>query len=283
VKLYYTAPSIFVETDGRFYQLENTDWISFINRDDLYPHVQDVISDLQPLSTAPNLAQLPPPVEQQEVWGSGVTYYRSRTARMEESEASGGDVFYNRVYDAKRPEIFYKGSKRRAVGQGGTVTIRSDSSWNVPEPELTLFVTANQKIVGYTIGNDMSSRDIEGENPLYLPQAKVWTGSTALGPCLFVPEDGELPTSAIKLEILRAGKTVFQGETDTNQIKRELTELVDYLFFADEFPEGVFLMTGTGIIPEGDFSLQAGDEVRITIEHIGTLRNTVAIYKKGQN
>jgi len=280
MKLYYSAQGIFVEADDHFYQLENTDWTTLINRDDLHQHLKQAIAVIQPLASKPDLQQLPPPVEQQEVWGSGVTYYRSRTARMEESEASGGDVFYDKVYDARRPEIFYKGSKRRAVGQGGTVTIRSDSHWNVPEPELTLFVTANQKIVAYTIGNDMSSRDIEGENPLYLPQAKVWTGSTALGPCLYVPEDGVLQTSEIKLEIVRSGKTVFQDETDTDQIKRELTELVDYLFFADDFPEGVFLMTGTGIIPEGDFSLQAGDEVHISIEHIGTLRNQVTVFQK---
>ena len=212
----------------------------------------------------------------QEVWAAGVTYLRSRDARKEEAKEAGGGDFYERVYLADRPEIFFKSTAHRTAGPGQPVRIRKDSKWNVPEPELTLVISPAGKIVGYTIGNDMSSRDIEGENPLYLPQAKVYDGSCAMGPCLLLPEQ-PLPTETqIKLTIVRNGSPAFQGATALTQIKRRFEELVEYLFRDHSFPNGVFLMTGTGIVPPDNFTLAAGDEVQIEIPPIGTLRNVVA-------
>jgi 2-dehydro-3-deoxy-D-arabinonate dehydratase len=198
----------------------------------------------------------------QEVWGSGVTYLRSRAARMAESTIA--DV-YSKVYDAERPEIFFKQIGWRVVGDGQPVRIRKDTRWNVPEPELTLVVNAFQEIVGYTVGNDMSSRDIEGENPLYLPQAKTYTGSCAVGPGITFATPEEMAALTVQLQIERGGSQVFAGETAITQMKRPLPELVAYLYREIEFPYGVFLMTGTGIVPGDDFTLQTGDVVRITI------------------
>ncbi len=215
------------------------------------------------------------PIEQQEVWAAGVTYYRSRTARMAESEAAGGMSFYDRVYQAERPELFFKSTPHRVAGPGEAVRIRRDSQWNVPEPELALLVSPGGKITGYTIGNDMSSRDIEGENPLYLPQAKVYDRSCALGPAILVAE-GPLPAStAICLDILRAGETVFHESTTLEKMKRRPEELVEYLYRDNSFPNGCFLLTGTGIVPPDGFTLRPGDEILISIEPIGQLRNTV--------
>lgn len=215
------------------------------------------------------------PIGSQEVWAAGVTYYRSRTARMEESEEAGGDRFYDLVYDAERPELFFKATARRVRAPGATVGIRSDSTWDVPEPELTLAINKNGKVFGATIGNDMSSRSIEGENPLYLPQAKVYTGSASLGPCLLV---GSLPgpDDEITLSISRNGEEVFRGKTAVSQLKRGYDELAGFLFKENDFPDGALLMTGTGVVPDHPFTLQSGDEVSITIDGIGTLTNTVA-------
>ena len=215
------------------------------------------------------------PLGNQEVWAAGVTYYRSKTARMEESEEAGGDHFYDLVYDAERPELFFKSTPRRVRAPGETVGIRSDSTWDVPEPELTLAINSGGKVFGATIGNDMSSRSIEGENPLYLPQAKVYTGSAALGPCLLV---GSLPspTDSITLQIEREGEEVFLGSTTVSQLKRSFDELAGFLFRENDFPDGALLMTGTGIVPDHPFTLQADDFVRITIDGIGTLENRVA-------
>jgi 2-dehydro-3-deoxy-D-arabinonate dehydratase len=193
---------------------------------------------------------------------------------MEESKDAGGGDFYDRVYSADRPELFFKASGWRVVGHGKAVRIRSDAKWSVPEPELTIAINAAGKIVGYTIGNDMSSRDIEGENPLYLPQAKVYDGSCALGPCILL--SSESLKSVIRLEILRNGKTVFSGTTSLSELKRDPQQLVEFLFRDQSFPEGVFLMTGTGIVPADDFTLQHGDVIRIAIDGIGVLENTVA-------
>jgi 2-dehydro-3-deoxy-D-arabinonate dehydratase len=216
------------------------------------------------------------PIGTQEVWAAGVTYLRSRTARMEESKDAGGGTFYDKVYSAERPELFFKGTPHRVAGPGTAVRIRGDSKWNVPEPELTLAINRAGRIFGYTVGNDMSSRDIEGENPLYLPQAKVYDRSTALGPCLLVTDAPLPPTTAISLEIRRAGAAVFSGATQISQIKRTFPELAGYLFRDNSFPRGAYLMTGTGIVPPDSFTLRSGDEIRITIEPIGTLVNIVA-------
>lgn len=224
----------------------------------------------------PAAASLLAPMGSQEIWAAGVTYLRSKTARMEESKDVGGGTFYDRVYEADRPELFFKSSPHRTVGPGGKVRIRRDSKWNVPEPELTLAVNAHGNIFGYTIGNDMSSRDIEGENPLYLPQAKVYDASAALGPCIVVTTDLPSPATKIHIEIRRGSAAVFSGETTISQIKRPLPSLVGWLFRDQSFPNGCFLMTGTGIVPPDSFTLRSGDEIRITLDPVGTLVNTVA-------
>lgn len=213
------------------------------------------------------------PIEEaQEVWGSGVTYLRSRDARKAESTTA--DV-YQKVYDAARPEIFFKQIGWRTVGSGDAVRIRADSHWNVPEPELTLVINAHGEIVGYTVGNDMSSRDIEGENPLYLPQAKTYSGSAAIGPAIQLASAEELTDLTVKLEIVRNGNSAFEGETATSNMKRTFPDLAAYLCRELSFPHGVFLMTGTGIVPGDEFTLAAGDLIRITIGEM-TLENTVA-------
>jgi 2-dehydro-3-deoxy-D-arabinonate dehydratase len=216
------------------------------------------------------------PIGAQEVWAAGVTYERSREARIDESSDAGGGSFYDRVYDADRPELFLKATPHRVAGPDAPVRIRGDSKWNVPEPELTLAVNSAGAIFGFTIGNDMSSRDIEGENPLYLPQAKIYAGSVALGPRLVVTATLPAPDTTIAMEIARAGSVVFSGATQIARIRRPLPSLVDWLFREDEFPYGCYLLTGTGVVPADDFTLEVGDEVRITIDAVGTLVNHVA-------
>ena len=216
-----------------------------------------------------------PPIAGQEIWAAGVTYYRSRAARMEEAKDAGGGDFYDRVYTAERPELFFKGTSYRTAGHLQEVRIRRDSRWNVPEPELTLAVSDKGRIFGYTIGNDMSSRDIEGENPLYLPQAKVYNRSCSLGPCIYVTDQQLKPTTRIHMRISRGGTTVVEGETQLKMIKRPLESLVEYLYRDNVFPRGSFLMTGTGIVPPDTFSLKKSDSISITIDCIGTLVNTV--------
>ena len=278
MKLYPTSQGIVIESDENLYLSAQNDWDAYVNRDDLY---EAVSAEIKTLTSDASLAELLktdllPPIRQQEVWASGVTYMKSREARMEESKDAGGGDFYARVYDADRPELFFKATAARTVGTGADVLIRRDSKWNVPEPELTLFATSNGKIVGYTCGNDMSSRDIEGENPLYLPQAKSYDGAAAIGPCLYVPAQPIDPDAQINIAIVRNGETVFEGSISINRMKRKHTELIEYLFRETSFPHGVFLMTGTGLVPPNEFTLAIGDEVRITIEHIGTLINTVS-------
>jgi 2-dehydro-3-deoxy-D-arabinonate dehydratase len=216
------------------------------------------------------------PVESQEVWAAGVTYLRSKEARMEESEFSASA--YDRVYDAKRPEIFFKSLPDKVVAPGDAVGIRRDARWNVPEPELALVISSSARIVGFTIGNDMSSRDIEGENLLYLPQAKIYARSCAVGPWIVVgPDEDEARQWSIQLEIERRGGLVFAGETRAGQIKRRFAELVEYLFSSQQFPNGVVLLTGAGVVPPDSFTLEAEDTVRITISGIGRLENPVAL------
>lgn len=216
------------------------------------------------------------PLVSQEVWAAGVTYYRSRDARMAESEQAGGGSFYDRVYTAARPELFFKGSARTAVGSGQEIALRSDAGWNVPEPELVLLADAGGALIGCTIGNDVSSRDIEGENPLYLPQAKVYDASCALGPALLVGAAPLPAATAISLAIERGGETVFAGSTTLAELKRTPQELLGYLYRDNSFPHGCYLMTGTGIVPPDGFTLASGDTVAITIAPIGTLTNRVA-------
>lgn len=216
------------------------------------------------------------PVESQEVWAAGVTYLRSKQARMEESEFSASA--YDRVYDAERPEIFFKSLPEKVVAQGNAVGIRRDATWSVPEPELALVINSSGTIVGFTIGNDVSSRDIEGENLLYLPQAKVYTASCAVGPWIAVGHsEAEARKWSIRLQIHRRGQSVFAGETRAGRIKRRFADLVEYLFRSQAFPNGAVLLTGAGVVPPDSFTLEAGDSVRITISGIGTLENPVAV------
>jgi 2-dehydro-3-deoxy-D-arabinonate dehydratase len=277
MKLYKTQNGIILEKEDTFYRLHESDWDLAVNRDNLYEWLEIQTEQLIPIIFTDDLPmpEILAPIGSQEVWASGVTYFRSRTARMEESEKAGGGNFYDRVYEAERPELFFKSTAARVVGNHGTVRIRRDSTWDVPEPELTLFASSSGTLVGYTIGNDMSSRSIEGENPLYLPQAKSYTGSAALGPCLYVPEYTLTDDTVIDLSILRDGEEVFNGEVTLAQMKRKPEELLKYLFLELAFPHGAYLMTGTGIIPPSDFTLQKDDVVHITIEPIGTLTNVV--------
>jgi 2-dehydro-3-deoxy-D-arabinonate dehydratase len=233
------------------------------------------VAQFDPLSgvAAPGGLLILKPTDDQEVWAAGVTYERSRIAREEESAGSG---IYERVYSAARPELFFKATPSRTVGPGEPVAIRVDASWNVPEPELGLVVNQQLELVGFTVGNDMSSRDIEGENPLYLPQAKLYGRCCALGPLIALRDSiGDPANLPIKMEILRAGAIAFAADTSTRRIVRSFADLIDYLGRDNLVPDGVVLLTGTGIVPPDDFTLQAGDEVVISIEGIGTLRNPV--------
>ena len=211
----------------------------------------------------------------QELWACGVTYLRSKIGRQEESKTSGGADFYAKVYEAERPEVFFKATPHRVVGHKAKVNIRKDSVWDVPEPELTLVVTSSGKIVGYTVGNDMSSRSIEGENPLYLPQAKTYEACAAVGPCVFVTDQLLDSSTMIALEINRNNTTVFSDTIAISQMKRTPQELVSYVYKECCFPAGCLIMTGTGIVPGSDFTLQSGDEISISIDSIGTLVNVV--------
>jgi 2-dehydro-3-deoxy-D-arabinonate dehydratase len=277
MKLYKTARGILIGHDAFYYLLPDASWDDFVNDDNLYDKMLEVAtSHSQDPSGQEIIAnELLAPLQNQEIWASGVTYYRSRVGRQEESKESGGGDFYARVYEAERPELFFKAPAHRTVGPGGKVRIRTDSVWDVPEPELTLMITSSGKIVGYTIGNDMSSRSIEGENPLYLPQAKSYDGCASVGPCIYVTEQPLSLDTVISLDIFRNGKKVFEGATEINQIKRKFTDLVSYLYRECTFPYGSLLMTGTGIVPGSDFTLQKNDEIRITIPPIGTLVNFV--------
>jgi 2-dehydro-3-deoxy-D-arabinonate dehydratase len=275
VILYRAAEGNFVEENGHHYDLGDTSIDALVAHDNLHDYLSSVIAKGAATNKFRN-ARLEAPIGQQEVWASGVTYYNSRRARIAESKDAGGGDFYDRVYSAERPELFFKSLAHKVAGPNSEVRIRRDATWSVPEPELTLLVNPHGQIIGYTIGNDMSSRDIEGQNPLYLPQAKVYDQSCALGPGILI-ERNLLPISTqISLEIVRAGKVEFTGETSLSELKRDPATLVEYLFRDHSFPYGCFLLTGTGIVPPDSFTLQSKDLIRITIPPIGTLVNDVA-------
>ena len=274
MKLYKTKEGILIEKENNTYLFKEQDWDTFINDDNLLEKMEGLIQILQ--KSAPvNLSDILAPIQNQELWACGVTYLRSKVGRQEESKAAGGSDFYAKVYDAERPEVFFKATAHRVVGTGDKLNIRKDSVWDVPEPELTLVVTSSGKIVGYTIGNDMSSRSIEGENPLYLPQAKTYDGCAALGPCVFVTDHPIDLNSTIQLEIKRDQEIIFEGNITLNQMKRSPEELVSFVYRECSFPKGCLIMTGTGIVPGSDFTLQSKDEIKIIIDNIGTLVNTV--------
>lgn len=275
MRLYKTDRGAIVEDHGSLCAIKSIAWDDLVTRDDLVEVLQETLRNAAAPLASLSAEAIRAPIGGQEVWAAGVTYYRSRDARIEESATAGGGDFYDRVYAAERPELFYKASPHRVVGPGESIRIRSDSQWNVPEPELTLLINPSGRITGYTIGNDVSSRDIEGENPLYLPQAKVYDGSCALGPAIFVSNQPLPLQTTIAIEVLRAGRDVFAGSTQLTALKRTPETLVEYLYRESSFPRGCFLMTGTGIVPEKSFTLQSGDRVSITIEPIGTLWNTV--------
>jgi 2-dehydro-3-deoxy-D-arabinonate dehydratase len=274
VRLFRTTGGVFVEEEEQHYLISNHGWDALLSRDDLPEFLAEFVARGESFERF-HEGEVLAPIEGQEVWAAGVTYYRSRGARMEESKDAGGGDFYDRVYSAERPELFFKSTASRTVGTGGTVRIRRDATWSVPEPELTLVVSPGGRIVGYTIGNDMSSRDIEGENPLYLPQAKVYNGSCALGPGILVTGNPLAHSTEIMLEILRGDRIEFEGSVALTELKRDPKMLVEFLFRDNRFPAGVFLMTGTGIVPPNSFTLERGDRVRITIEPIGVLENVV--------
>jgi len=277
MNLYRLKTGILLEHEGQYYLTLEVDWDRLLNQTNLYQVLEAEMRGNRPVVNPEKLIaeELLPPIVRQEVWASGITYYRSRNARIEESKDSGGGDFYDKVYDAERPELFFKATAARTVGSGDLVNIRKDSTWNVPEPELTLFINSQGVISGYTIGNDMSSRSIEGENPLYLPQAKTYDRSAALGPGIYVPATPIAPDSRITLEIIRNNTYIFNESITIDQIKRSHEELVSFLYRECSFPFGCFLMTGTGIVPPNDFTLASGDEIRITIDAIGTLVNKV--------
>ncbi len=257
-----------------------------LDRSSDYPTLAAILESPDPAATAQSL--LPPgaslqelsavellaPIDHQEVWAAGVTYRRSQVARMQESR--GAASFYDQVYVAQRPELFFKATPHRVAGPWQSVRIRQDAHWNVPEPELALVLNSLLALVGFTIGNDMSSRDIEGENPLYLPQAKLYDGCCGLGPWITLAADMPQPEAiAIELRVDRGGQPVFEGATSAGQMARTFADLISWLGRDNSFPAGVILLTGTGVVPGDEFTLAAGDTVRITISGIGTLVNTV--------
>jgi 2-dehydro-3-deoxy-D-arabinonate dehydratase len=274
MKVYRTKTGIVIEKESKFFLVKDESWDAFINDDDLFQKAEQLTQSL-PAGGDELLTDLLPPVQSQELWACGVTYLRSKLGRQEESKDAGGGDFYARVYEAVRPEVFFKATAHRIVGHGDKVNIRKDSTWDVPEPELTLQVTSSGKIVGYTAGNDMSSRSIEGENPLYLPQAKTYDGSAAVGPCIYVTKEPLPAGTMIGLDIYREGEKVFAGTVSLSQMKRTPEELASFVYRECSFPHGCLIMTGTGIVPGHDFTLRSGDEIHISIDHIGTLINTV--------
>ena len=278
MKLYKTKQGCVLEHQDRWYSVSGSTWEQLTERDGVEEFLRASIPILPELNSGS--AHLPDSIlapigDQQEVWAAGVTYHRSREARIEESQLAGGGQFYNHVYNAERPELFFKATSRRVVGPNVKVAIRRDAKWSVPEPELAVLISPRAKILGYTIGNDMSARDIEGENPLYLPQAKVYDRSCALGPCLLISSDPLPRSTTIRLDVLRHGSVRYSGSTTLAELKREISQLIDFLYRDNSFPNGCVLLTGTGIVPPDCFTLDHGDEIQIAIDGIGTLVNVV--------
>jgi len=273
--LHRTTQGIFIQTASSWHAVTGQDWDTLFNRSDLAAHLAQVAAS-SPAVAAPAADSILAPIASQEVWAAGVTYFRSRTARMEESKEAGGGSFYDRVYAAERPEIFFKATPQRVANPNQPMHLRGDSKWMVPEPELTLAINSRGEIIGCTVGNDLSCRDIEGENPLYLPQAKCFKLCAALGPAILIQSEPLAPTTRIHLQIDRAGAAAFEGETTFSQLKRTPQELAGFLFRDNTFLAGAFLMTGTGIVPGDEFTLKIGDIVKITIDGIGTLANPMA-------
>ncbi len=275
MKLFKTKSGIIIENENKFYSVKNENWDTFINDDSLFQKLEQLTQSIT-ASTNDILKDIQAPIGlNQELWACGVTYLRSKVGRQEESKSSGGADFYAKVYEAERPEVFFKSTPHRIVGTNDFVRIRKDSTWDVPEPELTLVVTASGKIIGYTIGNDMSSRSIEGENPLYLPQAKTYDKCAVLGPCVYVTDKPLDSNTMIQLEIKRNQATVFKDNIAISQMKRTTEELVSFVYRECSFPHGCLIMTGTGIVPGNNFTLKSGDQIKISIDNIGTLINTV--------
>jgi 2-dehydro-3-deoxy-D-arabinonate dehydratase len=274
VILYRTRDGLILEHEAHFYSVPDKSLDDLLLFDNLHDHLVHIAAS--GAKTNPiDETKLLPPIGNQEVWAAGVTYLRSRAARMEESKSAGGGDFYDRVYSAERPELFFKSLPHKVVGPRSPVGIRSDATWSVPEPELALLIDPKGRIVGYTAGNDMSSRDIEGQNPLYLPQAKVYNRSCALGPGILIASEPLSPETRIELTIERAGASAFSGATTLSQMKRRPEELASYLYRDQTFPFGAFLLTGTGVVPPDSFTLHHGDIIRVAIDGIGTLINPV--------
>jgi 2-dehydro-3-deoxy-D-arabinonate dehydratase len=273
IRLFATTDGIVVECDGALRSPNRS-----LTFDEVFRSADPaalVRAALAGGRAVPVPARLLAPLKSQEIWAAGVTHLRSKTAPMAESKDAAGGTSYDKVYEADRPELFFKATPHRVVAPGDAVRIRADSHWNVPEPELTLAINSAGKIFGFTIGNDMSSRDIEGENPLNLPQAKSYHRAAAIGPCLVITATLPSPDTIIAIEIWRAGAVAFSGETTVGQIKRPLPSLADWLFRENSFPHGCYLMKGVGVVPPDNFTLRHDDEIRITIEPVGTLITTV--------
>ncbi len=274
MKVFRTTSGIVVEHQGKYFQVGDASIDQLLTAADAEAFLLARIEGAQEIAL--DQQQILAPLQNQEVWAAGVTYLRSRSARIEESKSAGGGDFYDRVYAADRPELFFKSVGGKVVGSGQFVKIRSDSAWSVPEPELTLVINRNAEIIGYSIGNDMSSRDIEGANPLYLPQAKVYDGACAIGPGILLQRTPLSPQTQISMQIWRHEVIEFSGAVRLSEMKRTLQTLTDYLFRHQSFPHGVFLLTGTGVIPPDSFTLHSGDTISISIDALGTLTNTVA-------
>jgi 2-dehydro-3-deoxy-D-arabinonate dehydratase len=273
--LFRTGKGPIVEKEGRYFAVARG-WNDLVNDDALHEYLLSLCQSGADDETLAAVVRQPlPPIGDQELWAAGVTYFRSRAARIEESQDAGGADFYDRVYAAERPELFLKATPHRVVGPGDSMHLRRDSQWIVPEPELVLLITRNGNVVGYTIGNDLSCRDIEGENPLYLPQAKTFDRCAAIGPGILVALEPPHPDTVISLAVERNDAVIYEDSAALSQMKRPLQELVGFLFRDNSHPNGCLLMTGTGIVPSADFTLRAGDVVYISITSIGTLVNSV--------